>query len=346
MGGCTGSKMANQVGDTDQKAASKQEFEKVVDPDLEEEEEDNDDDVMSDSAFNHKASTKMRGSVSAEAYGEWNKKEAFEVPVYPKSEDQESRLKETLSKSFMFRALDAKEMKQVIGAMEEVHAKEGERMINIGDIGEFLFVIESGALECRKEINGKDTLLKTVEEGDVFGELAVLYNTVRAANVDAKTDCVLWKLDRKSFNAIVKESAQKKRERYEGFLAKVPLLKTVDSYERSHICEGLVAEAFKEGEVIIQEGDTGDKFYIVEDGQCKAVKEGMEDKALDYHAGDFFGELTLLKDQVRAATVTAVKDSTLLMLDRRAFKRLFGGSQQLSEAFAEQENKYLQASSA
>lgn len=57
--------------------------------------------------------------------------------------------------------------------------------------------------------------------GDVFGELALLYNTVRAANVIAKEDCVLWKLDRNSFTHIVADAAQKKRTRYEGFLAKV-----------------------------------------------------------------------------------------------------------------------------
>ncbi|CAD7960814.1 unnamed protein product, partial [Amoebophrya sp. A25] len=298
------------------------------------------------------------------AYGAWNKKEAFAVPVHPKTDEQKARLTETLEKSFMLRALDSKDMDAVIGAMEEVTATAGERMATLGEIGELLFVIETGALECRKEINGVDTLLKTVEEGtslwdpfkmcpfmqtirpgDVFGELAVLYNTARAANVDAKTDCVLWKLDRRSFNEIVKESAQKKRERYEGFLAKVPLLKAVDGYERSHIGEGLGAESFAAGDVIIREGDTGDKFYIVEDGHCEAVKSGLEGKALNYQAGDFFGELTswpLLKDQVRQATVTALEDSKLLMLDRRAFKRLFGGSAQLADAFAEQENKHKQ----
>lgn len=57
--------------------------------------------------------------------------------------------------------------------------------------------------------------------GDVFGELALLYNTTRAANVDAREDSVLWKLDRRSFNSIVKDAAQKKRERYEGFLGSV-----------------------------------------------------------------------------------------------------------------------------
>ncbi|CAD7929900.1 unnamed protein product [Amoebophrya sp. A25] len=345
MGGCAGSKVVQEgvkIAADEPAKYNEKAFEKNVDEDEEEQEVDDDDDVMSDSAFNYKPSTAMRQSVSAEAYGAWNKKEAFAVPVHPKTDEQKARLTETLKKSFMFRALDSKDMDAVIGAMEEVTATAGERMVTLGEIGEFLFVIETGALECRKEINGVDTLLKTVEEGDVFGELAVLYNTARAANVDAKTDCVLWKLGRRSFNEIVKESAQKKRERYEGFLAKVPLLKAVDGYERSHICEGLVTESFAAGDVIIREGDTGDKFYIVEDGHCEAVKSGLEDKALNYQAGDFFGELTLLKDQVRQATVTALEDSKLLMLDRRAFKRLFGGSAQLADAFAEQENKYKQ----
>lgn len=54
---------------------------------------------------------------------------------------------------------------QVIDAMEEVVASAGDRLIKLGDDGDFLFVIEKGVLECRKEIDGVDTLLKTVVEG-------------------------------------------------------------------------------------------------------------------------------------------------------------------------------------
>ena len=85
--------------------------------------------------------------------------------MYPKTDDQKQRLTATLNKSFMFRALSPKEMNIVIDAMEEVNATSGERMITLGDEGDFLFVVETGALECRKEIDGVDTLLKTVAEG-------------------------------------------------------------------------------------------------------------------------------------------------------------------------------------
>merc|ERR1712039_140018 len=86
-------------------------------------------------------------------------------------------------------------------------------------------------------------LVKTCEPGDVFGELALLYNCPRAASVIAVEKCILWQLDRDTFNNIVKEAAQKKRQRYDTFLAKVPLLASMDSYERSQLADALRSES-------------------------------------------------------------------------------------------------------
>ena len=67
----------------------------------------------------------------------------------------------------------------------------GEKVITEGDNGDFLFVIEKGTLNCTKSVNGEEKVVKTVNEGDVFGELALLYNCPRAASVMAAD--VLWK---------------------------------------------------------------------------------------------------------------------------------------------------------
>merc|ERR1711948_92606 len=167
---------------------------------------------------------------------------------------------------------------------------------------------------------GDGKVVKTCEAGDVFGELALLYNTTRAANVDTKDKCTLWQLDRDTFNNIVKEAAQKKRSRYDTFLSKVPLLSSMDAYERSQLADALKCESFAAGQTIVSQGEAGSKFYIIEEGEAKATKGGVE--VMTYSAGDYFGELALIRNQPRAATVTSKGPAKLLTIDSKSFARL------------------------
>jgi cAMP-dependent protein kinase regulator len=99
--------------------------------------------------------------------------------------------------------------------------------------------VEEGQLDCFKVFNKGDEPkhLKTYEPGEAFGELALLYNAPRAATITAKTDALCWELDRATFNHIVKDSAQKKRDKYEDFLATVEILSSMDDYERAKIAD-------------------------------------------------------------------------------------------------------------
>lgn len=103
--------------------------------------------------------------------------------------------------------------------------------------------------------------------------MALLYNAPRAATIIAEEDAVLFALDRATFTNIVKEASVKRRERFETFLNKVELLADLDTYERGKICDVLETEHFKDGEVVIKQGDKGDKFYFIEDGEAIAVKK-------------------------------------------------------------------------
>lgn len=241
-------------------------------------------------------------------------------------------------RSFLFQSLDAKDLEVIVMAMDEVRCSSaGERLIQQGDDGDSLYLIEEGVFECKiKKGDGEELVVKTCESGDAFGELALLYNCPRAASVDSATDsALLWKLDRETFNAIVKEAACKKRERYESFLKSVSILKDLGGYEISQLADALSLHEMEAGSNVITQGDAGDTFYIVEEGSLYAWKDGnAEQSLLEYGPEQFFGELALLRNEVRAATVTARSASKLLSVDRKTFVRLLGPLQELLEAHA------------
>jgi len=127
--------------------------------------------------------------VSAEAYGEWNKKEDFEPTVIPKTDEVKRKIRERLNQSFMFDALEEKEFSIVLDAMKEANFNENEVIINQGADGDDLYVVESGTLACHRVMAAgqEPTFLKNYKAGEAFGELALLYNAPRAATITAKS---------------------------------------------------------------------------------------------------------------------------------------------------------------
>jgi cAMP-dependent protein kinase regulator len=91
-----------------------------------------------------------RGSVCAEVFGQWNKKEEFKAPKYPKTPMVREALKKRLEQAFMFSSLNPEELNIVLDAMQSIKKKPGQPVITEGEEGDCLFVVESGVLTCTK----------------------------------------------------------------------------------------------------------------------------------------------------------------------------------------------------
>ena len=231
----------------------------------------------------------------------------------------------------MFNALDKAELEVVIDAIEEVKAAPGTALITQGEQGDCMYVLESGSLECSKVFNKGEApkKLKTYVPGEGFGELALLYNAPRAATIVATEDSIAWKLDRGTFNHIVKDAAQRKREKYDSFLQSVPILQSMDAYERSKLGDAVKEERYQKGDYIIRQGQSGDTFFLINSGTAIATKnsaDGKEEtKVMDYASGAYFGERALLTNDVRAANIVATAPEVVcLTLARDTFVRLLG----------------------
>ena len=100
-------------------------------------------------------------------------------------------------------------------------------------------------------------------------------------------------------------------------LDRVPMFAPLPLAAKEQLAKSLVRVSVPAGGEVIAEGDTGDRFYIVGGGRLQVTRDGRELRELA--AGDSFGEIALLRDVPRTATVTASRDAELYALERADF---------------------------
>lgn len=259
-----------------------------------------------------------RTSVSAEAMNPNNFTDDWKPPVHPLTMDQLQRLNDSVVQNFLFSQLEPESLKTVIFALEEKKVPKGTTIIKQGDTGDFFYVLEKGQVSYYVD----DKKVNESSDGSSFGELALMYNSPRAATVIADTDCIVWALDRITFRRILLDRTSKKRSLYDSFLKDVPVLQSLSPYERSKLADALSTESYKTGENVVTQGEEGENFYFIEDGTADVIKDGEFVTHLE--KGDYFGELALLYDEPRKATVKATSSLKVVALGKSGFQRLLG----------------------
>jgi cAMP-dependent protein kinase regulator len=241
-----------------------------------------------------------RSSVSAESIVVDGSIDA-NIPIYPKSPDQLRRIKASIANNFIFRDLDEEQETGVLNAMQERKVGKDEVVIRQGDVGEYFYVVESGLLHCfiRPEplpptwlTEGSSTSttpppgkflqpgyhpefgrkVAECKPGNSFGELALMYGHPRAATVLAMEASTLWSLDRITFRTIILKAAHRRRTMYEQFLSSVTLLSSLEPEERSKIADALVSKVYMDGEPVVKQGEMGDTFFFIEEGEAVVTK--------------------------------------------------------------------------
>ncbi len=278
--------------------------------------------------------TGRRVSVSAESMNPNADSGDWKPPSHPKTPEQVQRLRTAVSNNFLFSSLDDDSFQTILNALQEKPIPAPNiKVISQGDSGDFFYVVEkgdfdiyihpSGSVQPGPEGMGKK--VATIGPGGGFGELALMYDAPRAATVvSASKGGLLWQLDRTTFRRILMDSSFQRRKMYEGFLEEVPLLSTLKGPERAKIADALGSQKYPAGTCIIREGEAGDAFYLLESGVAEAYKAGVEGTVKHYERGAYFGELALLDDKPRQASVVAKTEVKLARLDRAGFKRLLG----------------------
>ncbi|OAF68471.1 cAMP-dependent protein kinase regulatory subunit [Intoshia linei] len=268
-----------------------------------------------------------RGSISAEGIDPESFANNDFVPVYHEKNDyQRQQILDTIRNILLFKCLNTDEKKTIVSAMFEKKVNAGDTVIEQGEAGDNFYVIYSGRYEVLKSENNDKIVVGSYDSKGSFGELALMYNKPRAATIVAKTNGVLFALDRITFRTIVLKSCWERSKNYQKLLSKVTFLKQLNEIELMQISDALRSVEFKQGNEIIKQGENGTSMFFVESGQVEIYRL-CDEKELPLtvcEKNDYFGELALLTSQARAASARAKTDVVLAILDIKAFERLMG----------------------
>lgn len=235
--------------------------------------------------------------------------------------------------------------------MQQRNYKINDIIINYGDLGHEYFILDQGVVEILvykdgtdpkdPELGKKVAFSKFINTGIGFGEIALLYNDKRTATVRAAEACQCWVLEGKTFkNIIIKQNLQRKKNISPTFLDNIDIFKALDKYDKIKLIDMLSTKVLKRGDYVFREGDVGDCFYMIEDGQVNCVKNSpltggvalMEGSAPEEQlvrtlkTGEHFGELALLTpDGKRYLSVKVESEQCLLLyLDKKDFHKIVG----------------------
>jgi cAMP-dependent protein kinase regulator len=199
-----------------------------------------------------------------------------------------------------------------------------------GDRPTAFYVVRRGVLEVVEEDpdTGEERSIRTLGRGDSFGELGLISNAARAATVRAVREAEVFEFDRGTFDRLLADMIHVPE--FEPTLQQLADLRDQPCF--AHLGTDQLVELLDRGgwlmvapgQAVIEQGDTGDSFYAVSSGKFDVVTDG--DLKQTIGPGAYFGEIALLLDVPRTASVIARTPSKVFRLDREGFDRLLAGS--------------------
>ena len=262
-----------------------------------------------------------------------------------------NKIHDQLSKTTIYNELNDNELNNLIDNSSIVNFPAESLIVRQNEYGDAMYLILHGEVSIFSySIDNHVTLLSTLKSGEHFGEHGLLpgANGLHIANAKTLVDSSLLIIPKRIFlNAIEHKTALlrdiktigQQQLRY-ALAQESALFRSVklDNYNAYHLNE----KNFSEGEVIFRENDKGDNFYLILLGKVEVFnyEAGKEKHLNDIGPGGYFGELSLINNEPRSATVRAKTEVLTLVLDSNNFRRLYHDSPQLRSHFQHIEHIY------
>jgi CRP-like cAMP-binding protein len=200
----------------------------------------------------------------------------------------------------------------------------GQVILQEGEPGKDFYIIIDGAFSL---IQGNNNIIQ-LGTGDFFGELPILKGNPCTATVKATTKGRMMVIPRAVFLQMADKTTIGKKllklHQMRPALLQCGWVKELPLQIIDRLAEKLNRRIFRSGEIITHEGKKGDEIFYLEWGKASVFMtvNGQAGKIRSIAKNQFFGELAVLGDGIRTATVIAEEDTSLLVLRRLDFERL------------------------
>ncbi|MBX3061688.1 MAG: cyclic nucleotide-binding domain-containing protein [Anaerolineae bacterium] len=198
----------------------------------------------------------------------------------------------------------------------------GSTIVRQGETGDKFYIITQGQVDVLIDRpDGSQVLVNQLHEGQYFGEMALLGSGLRTATVRASIDSEVGvvALDSAAFNALIAESHSLRDElsiiiQQRQMIEQVQLISTIPEGKLLALTQHLASETYAPNATVIRQGTIGDSFYIIVEGEADVVQDqpdGSQKVINHLRRGQYFGELALLGNKRRTASVRAAASGTL-----------------------------------
>jgi CRP-like cAMP-binding protein/Zn-dependent protease len=199
-------------------------------------------------------------------------------------------------------------------------------VVRQGERADAFFVVRKGTLQVVEEDpdSGNEKVIRILGPGEAFGEVALMQTAPRSATVRALEESEVFEITKGTFEQLLADMIQVPRFaptlQAVSELRQLPAFAHLEVDELSEVLKHGEWITFAPGETIISQGEVGDAFYAIRSGQVDVFDQ--EAKVRTMGPGEHFGELALLLDVPRTATVVAQTPVRAYRLDREGFDAL------------------------
>jgi ATP-binding cassette subfamily B protein len=255
-------------------------------------------------------------------------------------------LQAVLAKTTFVQLVAEDQRDRLMASFTESRYAFGDEIIREGEEADAFYILASGrARVCKKGEGGEEVPLNVLHPGAEFGELGLLEGRTRMATVRCSTDATALRLDRDEFRRLLEDNPKlqsgmellARHRTLHNFLREFSGFSRLPFPVLRGLLENLEPVSVPSGQCIIRQGDGPGPLYILEQGRARVVakKEGTSTNLAFLRSGDYFGELSVLVDAPRAATVEALTDCRLLQLTSEALRKLMAESPELTKLLEE-----------